>query len=54
MNASASLAIIRAALEDAPLIDLMMRPGRVAQRIAAALLAEGWTITPTPTNITKR
>ncbi|WP_424862126.1 hypothetical protein [Streptomyces sp. MMS24-I29] len=54
MNTAAALAVIRATLEDTPLIDLMMRPGRVAQRIAAALLAEGWTITPTTTNITKR
>ncbi|MEU9141688.1 hypothetical protein AB0D33_38110 [Streptomyces sp. NPDC048404] len=43
----AALAVIRAALEDAPIADLLQRPGWTAQRLAVALELTGWTISPT-------
>jgi hypothetical protein len=48
MTAPAALAIIRAALEDTHLTELLQRPGMTAQRIADTLERDGWTITPTP------
>ncbi|MFJ3867884.1 hypothetical protein [Streptomyces nigra] len=43
----AALAVIRAALEDAPTGDLLHRPGWTTRRLVAALEQAGWTITPT-------
>jgi hypothetical protein len=43
----AALAVIRAALEDAPTAELLQRPGWTTQRLAVALELAGWTITPT-------
>ncbi|MGD6762069.1 hypothetical protein ACOKM5_24350 [Streptomyces sp. BH097] len=44
----AALAVVKAAVEDAPLAELLNRPGWTARRIADALEREGWTITRTP------
>ncbi|MEV5086851.1 hypothetical protein AB0N18_02690 [Streptomyces griseoincarnatus] len=50
----AALAVIRAAIEDTPLAELGYRPDTAAQRIAAVLESEGWTITrTTPPNGTQ-
>jgi hypothetical protein len=42
----AALAVMRAALEDAPTVDLLQRPGWTAHRLAVALERAGWAITP--------
>ncbi|MFE7853726.1 hypothetical protein [Streptomyces sp. NPDC057403] len=42
----AALAVIRAALEDSPTVDLLQRPGWTTRRVVAALEQAGWTITP--------
>ncbi|GGW68143.1 hypothetical protein [Streptomyces griseoloalbus] len=47
MTPAAATAIIRAAIEDAHLAEILNRPGMTAHRIAHALEAEGWTITRT-------
>jgi hypothetical protein len=44
----AALAVIRAALQDAPTAELLTRPGWTTQRLAVALELAGWTITPAP------
>jgi len=44
----AALAVIRAELEDASTAEILTRPERTAQRIAHALTAQGWTLTPDP------
>lgn len=43
----AALAVMRAALEDAPTGELLMRPGWTARRLTMALERAGWEITPT-------
>lgn len=48
----AALAVIRAALEDSPTVDLLQRPGWTTRRVVAALEQAGWTITPTRTRTT--
>lgn len=40
----ASIAVIRAAIEDSALEEIAQRPGWTAQRIVAWLAAEGWDI----------
>ncbi|MEU3096879.1 hypothetical protein ABZ690_19335 [Streptomyces sp. NPDC006967] len=47
MTPAAALAVIRAALEDAHLAEILNRPEWTAYRVARALDAEGWTITRT-------
>lgn len=47
MTPAAALAVIRAALEDAHLAEILNRPGITAQRIARTLERDGWTITAT-------
>ncbi|MFK0069728.1 hypothetical protein [Streptomyces sp. NPDC091046] len=48
-TAPAAVAVIRAAIEDAHLAELLQRPGATATRAVQALEAAGWTITPTST-----
>lgn len=51
----AAVAILRGGIEEAHLVDLLIRPGNVAQRLAQALDDAGWTITPTaPANAPQR
>lgn len=42
----AALAVIRAALEDAPTAEILTRPSWTARRLAVALERAGWAITP--------
>lgn len=42
----AAVAVIRAAIEDAHLAEILNRPGQTAQRIAQALDDAGWTLAP--------
>ncbi|MFF8095710.1 hypothetical protein [Streptomyces sp. NPDC016675] len=42
----AAVAVIRAAIEDAHLAEILQRPGTTATRAVQALEAAGWTITP--------
>ncbi|MFF0894715.1 hypothetical protein [Streptomyces sp. NPDC003278] len=42
----AAVAIVRAAIEDAHVAELLQRPGMTAHRAVRALEAAGWTITP--------
>jgi len=51
MTTPAAVAVIRAALEDATTAELISRPRAAAVRVARALEAAGWTITPTPGEI---
>ena len=44
----AATAVVRAALEDATVRELLNRPGMAAWRIVRALETDGWTIAPTP------
>ncbi|MGC0205249.1 hypothetical protein [Streptomyces levis] len=48
MILAAATAIIRAAIEDATVRELLHRPGMTAYRVARALEAEGYTITRAP------
>ncbi|MBZ6258154.1 hypothetical protein KVH22_21800 [Streptomyces olivaceus] len=48
----AAVAVIRAAIEDAHLAELLQRPGTTAARAVKALEQAGWTITPTSTTST--
>ncbi|MGA5084069.1 hypothetical protein [Streptomyces pseudogriseolus] len=43
----AALAVVRAAIEDADLAEILQQPEWAAYRIVRTLEAEGWTITPT-------
>ncbi|MFJ8146950.1 hypothetical protein ACIQ6R_18010 [Streptomyces sp. NPDC096048] len=45
----AAVAVIRAAIEDAHLTEILQRPGMTATRAVKALEQAGWTITPTGT-----
>lgn len=44
----AATAVVRAALEDATVRELLNRPGMTAWRIIRALEADGWAITSAP------
>jgi hypothetical protein len=44
----AAVAIVRAAIEDADVAELLQRPGSTAWRAVRALELAGWTITATP------
>ncbi|WP_328678418.1 hypothetical protein [Streptomyces sp. NBC_00343] len=44
----AATAVVRAALEDATVRELLNRPGATAWRIIRALETDGWTIMSTP------
>lgn len=54
MIPAAALAVIRAELEDAPTAEILTRPGWTAQRIAHALIAQGWTISVRQRTVSRR
>lgn len=41
----AALAVMRASLEDAHVVEILQRPGWTVHRLVAALADAGWTIT---------